>query len=314
LIKIEQVLIICDSKLSISEYEVIDWISQKEYLCSLKSFQKLISEDALNIESNESSRLTLVLAENYKSIWFRHDEEFLITNNSFLQNDASKNLRYNFKVLFKAFSFFAKNQLKTLSTYESFFLNKLTVLEAATEIGIDIPHTLLCNNKKQLSSLVSEFGSMVCKSAGENLTLFFDNNKQALKQYVVEIDEKMLKDLPEKFFPTLFQQQIDKQMDLRIFYLDGKFFPMAIFSQCMDYREDYHNHRNVPIKLPDDLENKLHQLMQKLDLNTGSIDMVRCAKTKKYYFLEVNPNGQFGMVSKPCNYYLEKEIAEFLTT
>jgi hypothetical protein len=29
-------------------------------------------------------------------------------------------------------------------------------------------------------------------------------------------------------------------------------------------------------------------------------------------FLEVNPTGQYGMVSDPCNYYLDKKIAEYL--
>ncbi len=29
----------------------------------------------------------------------------------------------------------------------------------------------------------------------------------------------------------------------------------------------------------------------------------------KYVFLEINPEGQFGMVSHPCNYYLERELA-----
>jgi hypothetical protein len=29
-------------------------------------------------------------------------------------------------------------------------------------------------------------------------------------------------------------------------------------------------------------------------------------------FLEVNPVGQFGMVSAPCNYHLEKKVAELL--
>ena len=27
---------------------------------------------------------------------------------------------------------------------------------------------------------------------------------------------------------------------------------------------------------------------------------------------QVNPVGQFSMVSKPCNYYLEKEVAKYL--
>jgi D-alanine-D-alanine ligase-like ATP-grasp enzyme len=48
--------------------------------------------------------------------------------------------------------------------------------------------------------------------------------------------------------------------------------------------------------------------MQKLKLNTGSIDMIY-TNDSKFIFLEVNPVGQFGMVSKPCNYNLEKKIA-----
>jgi hypothetical protein len=36
------------------------------------------------------------------------------------------------------------------------------------------------------------------------------------------------------------------------------------------------------------------------------------AKDSNYYFLEVNPEGQLGMVSLPCNYYLEKKIAKEL--
>ncbi len=51
--------------------------------------------------------------------------------------------------------------------------------------------------------------------------------------------------------------------------------------------------------------------MDKLDLNCGSIDMIVNTKNE-FIFLEVNPVGQFGMVSEPCNYFLEKKVAEFL--
>ena len=33
--------------------------------------------------------------------------------------------------------------------------------------------------------------------------------------------------------------------------------------------------------------------------------------TNEYVFLEVNPVGQFNFVSELCNYYIEKNIAEF---
>lgn len=31
-----------------------------------------------------------------------------------------------------------------------------------------------------------------------------------------------------------------------------------------------------------------------------------------FYFLEINPVGQFGMVSGPCNYKIEKLIAKYI--
>jgi D-alanine-D-alanine ligase-like ATP-grasp enzyme len=51
--------------------------------------------------------------------------------------------------------------------------------------------------------------------------------------------------------------------------------------------------------------------MDNFNLNTGSIDIIK-DNNGEYIFLEVNPVGQFGMTSIPCNFYLEKKIAEYL--
>ena len=51
--------------------------------------------------------------------------------------------------------------------------------------------------------------------------------------------------------------------------------------------------------------------MKNLKLDTGSIDMI-VTLDGEYVFLEINPIGQFGMVSYHCNYHLEKRIAEYI--
>ena len=51
--------------------------------------------------------------------------------------------------------------------------------------------------------------------------------------------------------------------------------------------------------------------MEALGLVMGSIDLIRSTE-KEYVFLEVNPSGQFEMVSLPCNYHLEEKIANYL--
>ena len=51
--------------------------------------------------------------------------------------------------------------------------------------------------------------------------------------------------------------------------------------------------------------------MDLLNLDNGSIDII-LTPDKEYVFLEVNAVGQFGMVSVPCNYFLEEKFADFL--
>ena len=81
----------------------------------------------------------------------------------------------------------------------------------------------------------------------------------------------------------------------------------------MDFRHydfDIPN-RSVPFQLPHLIEKKIHKLFKALGLNTGSVDLIKSQKGE-FVFLEINPMGQFGMVSYPCNYQLEKKVFEFM--
>lgn len=75
---------------------------------------------------------------------------------------------------------------------------------------------------------------------------------------------------------------------------------MAILSQNNPKTQiDFRNYdvdlpnRVVPFRLPDSLTQKLIKLMQRINLNTGSVDGLY--SSGDYYFLEINPVGQFGM-------------------
>jgi hypothetical protein len=93
---------------------------------------------------------------------------------------------------------------------------------------------------------------------------------------------------------------------------------MAIFSQSdeqtsVDFRRYQYRrpNRTVPYQIQDALEFKLTTLMDRLGLETGSLDLVKTVDGRTV-FLEVNPVGQFGMVSHPCNYHLERAVASAL--
>lgn len=93
---------------------------------------------------------------------------------------------------------------------------------------------------------------------------------------------------------------------------------MAIFTQEQAQTQvDSRNYnwskpyRGVPYQLPADLEDKIATLLGILKLNCASLDLIR-GSDGKYYFLEINPNGQFGNVDLGCNYGLHQKIAETL--
>jgi glutathione synthase/RimK-type ligase-like ATP-grasp enzyme len=95
---------------------------------------------------------------------------------------------------------------------------------------------------------------------------------------------------------------------------------MAIFSQDeIQTKIDQRRYnmtdpnRMVPYTLPKHIESKLLQLMKNLELETGSVDLIKTVDGK-YYFLEVNPVGHYEIISYICNYNINREIAKYLTT
>ncbi len=189
-------------------------------------------------------------------------------------------------------------------------------MEHAKDEGINIPATIISNNKNDLLKFKEEHTKIITKPLGEVIT--FETSNELFFTRTVLIDDGKLKEIDDYFFPSLFQEYIEKEIEIRSFYLEGNFYSMAIFSQLdtkteVDFRNynDGNPNRTVPINLPDSLKCKLTVLMEKLNLNTGSLDLILTPKGE-FYFLEVNPVGQFGMTSYPCNYYLEKRIAESL--
>lgn len=68
----------------------------------------------------------------------------------------------------------------------------------------------------------------------------------------------------------------------------------------------------IPYLLKASEAQKIRNLMADIGLNMGSIDLIK-ARNGKFYFLEINPVGQYDFVSYHCNYHIHREIAKFLT-
>lgn len=200
-------------------------------------------------------------------------------------------------------------------------VNKLIVSNIAKEVGFDTPQFSILSTKKDLFYFYNKAKdrglNIITKPMAEGVYSF--TKSHGYYSYVERVKEVDLKNIPDNYFPSLFQVEVKKKYELRVFYLNGICYSMVILSQkniCTetDFRKPIINgkiNRKVPYKLPDSIESKIIDLMDRLELNTGSIDIL-VDLNDNYYFLEVNPVGQILMTSVPCNYYLDRLVAKSL--
>ena len=314
-------ILILSTPTDLDTQNVIEWLSNYN-----ASFFRLNDEDLLkgNVElyydlldeskTHFRQEEKEIYLKDISIVWFRKFG-FLKTYESEFnkRSDITRYLYTEFSVM-RSLIFNLLSKKKWLYRKEN-MPSKLDVLKTAYLCGLNVPNTKILSNKKLLNEFFDANNKeLLTKSLGEGKHVDYDNENYPFFTRKIESTSSITK----KFSPTLFQNYIDKIIELRIFYLDGDCYSMAIFSQNNpETKIDFRSYdlekptRYVPYELPKDIKLKINNMMNKLKLNTGSIDMIYSIDNK-YYFLEVNPAGQFGMTSSPCNYNLHEKVAQYL--
>jgi len=316
----------------ISSFMVADWIEYFNKACILINGNNsdvnikyiLSTNDANEIEIEIDKKL-IVNLNNIKAYYWRRG----MLENKIRCNEVTTKI--NNKEIEKKFNYhFFDNNKKNIEYLDyclegkhSFGskhnqdINKIFALDCAKKSGLKIPDTLITNSKEQLVNFFNKNTRVISKPITNNID-FKIEKKVSFMNYTEEVTKEDLNNLNDFFYPTLFQEYIEKNYEIRVFVLKDKCYSMAIFSQLdeqtkMDFRiyNTKRPNRSVPFQLPKEIENKILNFMKEIRMNTGSIDLIM-NENNEFIFLEINPVGQFGMVSVPCNYYIEKRIAEYL--
>ena len=213
------------------------------------------------------------------------------------------------------FNYVYKKAKINLGHPELFGLNRLTTLDLAKKHGFKTPYFEVIANTKHLknSNLDNNF---VTKAIDNGIYHLIDGKSYYTYTELQQKSDFINKEFP--IFPSLVMNLIDKKFEIRTFYIEGHFYSMAIFSQSnkqteVDFRKysESKPNRNEPFKLPKEIEEKLDNLFREIGLNTGSVDFI-VDENDNYVFLEINPVGQYGMTSEPCNYNLDDIISKYL--
>lgn len=127
------------------------------------------------------------------------------------------------------------------------------------------------------------------------------------------IDGESLEDIADiAYCPMIFQPYLEKAYELRIVYLDGEFFIGKINnSENADWRITRGSYSWSDYELPEPVKLNLTSMMKEMGLYIGAIDMIR-GRDGIYYFLEVNPQGEWGMLQKELGFPIAQRIADHL--
>lgn len=194
--------------------------------------------------------------------------------------------------------------------------NKPLQLKLASKIGFQIPRTLISSDAAEIKNFYEATGqSVVIKPVRTGVytnkdedKIIFTNSLSA--QDIAKVDSTVS-------LPSIYQAKIHKKYDIRVTVIGDKVYATEIHSQqyndsIVDWRRG-ENPKLIHKKhiLPADIEGMCMTLTKSLGLQFSAIDLV-LSRDDVYYFLEINPNGQWAWIEERTGYKLTEALVDLL--
>lgn len=294
------IAILSKSKFEKTTEDVIDWLISYN-----QEYKRINGDGSIPLDVNDS---------DFNVAWYWRWQDLNKQKNEYNSMHTSderikmiKNIESEKKTISEYF-FNSLEKCFWLSSPFQSSVNKLILLKEAQKVGLKIPETRLVSEKSDLINFKKKHKRIITKSFSNPLPIL--NHKKQTFFFTKEITDEDLKKISSIFPISFCQELIEKKFEIRVFFLINTFYSMAIFNDEIDGRNNQKISRRVPFKLPEEIENKLLKLLKTLNYNFASIDFL--FDDESFYFLELNPVGQFGNLSNECNYNLDREIALIL--
>lgn len=195
--------------------------------------------------------------------------------------------------------------------------NKQLQLQVARELGLDTPRTLITNNPQAVREFAQQCESGLIAKMLSSFAIYEQGQEKVVFTNPVALEE--LDNLDGlRFCPMTFQEKIPKALELRTTIVGKHVFTASIDSQSSEpARYDWRRQGVAflkdwkPYTLPQDIEEKLLELMAYFGLTYGALDLI-LTPDGQYIFLEVNPVGEFFWLELCPGLPISKAIADIL--
>jgi len=193
-------------------------------------------------------------------------------------------------------------------------------LVLAHQLGFSIPGTLISNSVAKVREFANQYRFLAVKTLqSPGIEFGQGGNRGQFALFTRRISSgsvrRHAKDAGN--CPTVFEEYVEKAFELRITVVGDRVFSCAMYTQqSKKTREDFRrydlkNTKHEAFQLPIEVEARCRQLVKRLGLHFGCIDMI-VDKEGRYHFLEVNPSGQWLWTEDLAELPISRAIANIL--
>lgn len=196
------------------------------------------------------------------------------------------------------------------ATYEA--EHKAVQLAVAARLGFDVPETCITNAPDATS--VPGFPDLVAVKGLDTVLLRADG--QEMFGFTTFERPNELESDAWRFAPGTFQQALRSKLDIRVTVVEERVFAASITAMGEGIVGDWRAHKEhveyESYSLPVEVARLCAQLTRTLGLRFGAIDLA--LSDGRYYFLEINPTGEWAWLVDTARLPIDEAIADALAS
>jgi glutathione synthase/RimK-type ligase-like ATP-grasp enzyme len=180
---------------------------------------------------------------------------------------------------------------------------KVFQLRAAKRAGLNIPRTLISNDPRSVRDFATT--PLVTKLL---VPLSQTMDGSGLFMHTSSVDKEDLKHIDAvKYAPQIFQERIEKRLEVRVVVVGKTIFAASTEASALDWRLGDGAWQKIECRET----TAIRKLMNELGLVMGALDFV-VDNQNTWWFLEINPAGEWGWLEKDVGLPISKAIAREL--
>ena len=187
--------------------------------------------------------------------------------------------------------------------------NKIVQLNYARSLGFEIPKTIVTNSTNKIKEYFGSKDKKIIAKALYSPLIEEPDQDYFIFTNAIKIDQLVYEEV--SICPSIFQERLSPKRDFRVTVVAEQVMSVEIKIEDsnhsnIDWRTLENDVQYKAIKLPKGLERKCADYVKQCGLIFGAIDIVEYNDT--YYFIEINPSGEWGWLQKQLGTPVAEEI------